>query len=384
MGIPRWATRLFPHIRLTDGQLERLESIRLDAGASEESMELHIQTHPECTKMLQRTLFSEMKSSDPTASDEMILMHLLYSRLLTARLQGVGLLGVNVRTLQNEANPPRDLLDAIHSAMTRRGIRTVDELADAIAADEASLPSVVPTSPRLEGAASRITDVLREQKTGSAFSPRASKDELGVVVEAVAALEHLAGRGAIRLNEEDKRLLARPCQSGGVSWLGGIRENSLGQLEFIDAIACNELPPNDVKRIGQIVAAAYLGFYDAAADGVALVAAGLVKERYGKSVRENYPEAGEAFVRFATTYWTLRTLIDRLAHSNAQCLALSLLVRIDDLLGELFFPHEGPFKVDSDRRAIDQRRFLRTFGPRVEVDDFLSGNPILGRDRRHP
>jgi hypothetical protein len=163
MGTPEWARRLFPHIQLTVDQLARLESIRLDAGADELSMELHIQTHPECTKMLQRKLFAEIKSSDPTLPDEMILMHLFYSRLLTARRQGLGLLGVNAKDLQDEANPPHDLLDAIHSVINRKGIRTVDELADAIVEDESTLLDIVPTSPSLEWAAARITAVLREK-----------------------------------------------------------------------------------------------------------------------------------------------------------------------------------------------------------------------------
>jgi len=93
---------------------------------------------------------------------EMILTHLFCSQLLTARRQGLGLLGVNAKDLQDDANPPHDLLDAIHIVFNRRGTRTVDELADAIVEDETTLPDIVPTSPSLVWAATRITAELRE------------------------------------------------------------------------------------------------------------------------------------------------------------------------------------------------------------------------------
>ncbi|MBA3834111.1 MAG: hypothetical protein H0X34_19920 [Chthoniobacterales bacterium] len=175
MTVPTWATGLFPHIELTKDQLSRLESIRLDAGVSDESMELHIQTHPECTKMLQRKLFWEIKDSNPSAPDEMILMHLFYSRLLTAKQQGFGLLGVSAKDVTDKANPPRSLLEAIHAVMIQRDMRTVDDFADAVVKDEESIPSIVPTSPSLEWVADRIAAVLQEKHPRSTVSHRVSE-----------------------------------------------------------------------------------------------------------------------------------------------------------------------------------------------------------------
>jgi len=205
-----------------------------------------------------------------------------------------------------------------------------------------------------------------------------------VVADAVAALELLALRGRIRFNEVDRKLLARSCQDGGIGWRGGIRQDSSGHLELIDAIDWKELLPDESLRLSQITAAAYLGFYDCAADGIALTAVESVGQRYGKSLKENYPEAGKAFLRFATTFWTLKVLIDRLELASAKRLALSLLLRIDDLVGDLFFSYDGPFRVDPDRREKDQRRFLCAFGPRIDREDFLRCNPILVRDRKTP
>jgi hypothetical protein len=161
--VPRWARRLLPHIKLTDAQIARLEAIRIDAGVDDVSMERHVQTHPQCTKMLQRDLFAEIKKNNPTAPDGAILMKLFYSRLLTARRQGCGLLGVRADNLRDEDNPPRDLLGAIVVEMERRSIRTVDDLADAIVNDESKLRGNVPTSASLQKTAHQISAVLGDR-----------------------------------------------------------------------------------------------------------------------------------------------------------------------------------------------------------------------------
>ncbi len=134
--------------------------------------------------------------------------------------------------------------------------------------------------------------------------------------------------------------------------------------------------------MSHLFAAAYLGFYELAAAGTALTDESSVKDWFGASVRENYPEAGPAFLRFATTYWTLKVLIRQLRLENSHALVHAFLRRVDDLLGELFFPSEGPIKIDPARREADQRRFLAAFGPKIDIEDFIQRNPILIRDRR--
>lgn len=131
-----------------------------------------------------------------------------------------------------------------------------------------------------------------------------------------------------------------------------------------------------------MLASAHLGFYDAATDGVALTDIGSVKQWYGRTISENYPGAGVAFLNFATTYWTLKILLRQLELEDVSPLVRVLLGRMDSFLGDLFFPFEGPFIMDPAQREFDQRRFLNAFGPRINVADFLKHNPILIRDRK--
>jgi hypothetical protein len=202
------------------------------------------------------------------------------------------------------------------------------------------------------------------------------------LTDAIAAVEHLAWRGSVRADSDHRVLLARTVNLSGVAWHGGIRQDQDSHLTFIEALFCEDLTPDEARRGGELLAASYLGFYDAAAEGIALVDVGAVKEWYGETVEENYPEAGRAFLRFATSYWTLKVLMRRLEIEKSSALVRALLTRIDDLVGPLFFPYHGLLKADPAQREADQRRFLDAFGPKIDIADFLKRNPILIRDRR--
>ena len=201
------------------------------------------------------------------------------------------------------------------------------------------------------------------------------------IAHAIGAFGYLVHRGSSRLNDADQILLAAPIDEQ-VSWRGGIREDGSGKLIFIEAIDSNELNERDAARLGHLLGAAYVGFYALAAEGIALADVTKVMAWYGESVEANYPEAGPAFLRFATTYWTFKVLIRELDLHQSRSLIRALLVRIDELLGPLFFPYEGPITADPARREADQRRFLLAFGPSIALEDFVARNPILIRDRK--
>jgi hypothetical protein len=205
---------------------------------------------------------------------------------------------------------------------------------------------------------------------------------VAIIEEALAAFQFLAGRGGLFLDAADLQLLRREIPKVAVSWRGGIRNLPSGGVEFVEAINCSLLDETAAKRVGLMLASAYLGFYDAAADGVALTHVDSVKKWYGGTLSDNYPEAGAAFLKFSTTYWTFKVLLRQLDLENLSPLVGVLLVRMDSFLGELFFPFDGPFKIDPAQREVDQRRFLNAFGPRINIANFLNRNPILIRDKK--
>jgi hypothetical protein len=199
--------------------------------------------------------------------------------------------------------------------------------------------------------------------------------------EALGALDVLCCRGGIRLDDADRAILRRRIPSP-ITWLGGTRQSASGELSLAEQISCAALTVAESTRASQIFSAVYLGIYDAAADGVALTDVNEVARWYHASVRDNYPEAGRAFLRFATTYWTFKVILRRLDLEHRDMLLRSIFQRADELIAPLFFPQDGPLKIDPKQREDDQRRFLTTFGPRVDVKEFLLRNPILMRDRQ--
>lgn len=199
--------------------------------------------------------------------------------------------------------------------------------------------------------------------------------------EAVTAFEYLAGRGGRLCDTADHGILSLTIPPTAVRWRGGIRQDTTGHLTFLDALVTDGMSEADAQRAGILLASAYLGFYDVAADGLALTNVADIKDWYGAAIDENYPDAGEAFSRFATTYWTFKVLLGQIEMNAPVHFIGSLLTRIDELLGPLFFPFPGPMKTDPTQREADQRRFLQAFGPRIDIDDFLTRNPILIRDR---
>jgi len=169
--------------------------------------------------------------------------------------------------------------------------------------------------------------------------------------EVTRVAAELIERGGVRLTDEDIHLLGTPA---------------------------NALAARDEKRLEEMSMAVLKGFFDAAASGHALVPLSLIEKRFGRTLEENYPEAGEAFLRFARAYWSLKMVTDSQADTSW---AYQCLLQIERIIGPLFFPFPGPAVVDPARRESDQREILREFGAKIDIEDFISHNPILIRDR---
>lgn len=147
-------------------------------------------------------------------------------------------------------------------------------------------------------------------------------------------------------------------------------------------MASAKLNAHQQTTVGYVLAAAFSGFFDAAADGVALVPVERISEWVGASLKDNYPEAGPAFLKFATTYWTLKILMRRVELAGSGCMARHIITRIDSLIHPLYFPFDGPYQIPVEQRERDIAMSLRAFGKRIDATDFLKRNPILIRQRR--
>jgi hypothetical protein len=159
---PEWARDLLPHIRLTDSQIERLEIIRAAIGAGHGDFSLHIQSHVECGKMLQRQQYKLLESEVPGLEPPMYLALLVLQRLATARVTGGDLFDLRRRFPDSTPDDDETLLAAIFEIVIGKSIDGPERLAEVISDYEDSLPLNFPPHPSTAEARRQITFVLAE------------------------------------------------------------------------------------------------------------------------------------------------------------------------------------------------------------------------------
>ena len=151
-----------------------------------------------------------------------------------------------------------------------------------------------------------------------------------------------------------------------------------------DLIAFNKMPDEaeqHSKRLAEIYDAIFRGFFHCAAEGLTLVPERRVTERFGKSIQDNYPEAGEVFLQFAKTYWTLKVLVYELMEHDMEWIGAHLLGKLEQDIGPVFFPFPGAMRISPSKREKFQRELIEESGAHIEIDEFIKGNPILIRDK---
>jgi len=141
------------------------------------------------------------------------------------------------------------------------------------------------------------------------------------------------------------------------------------------------LDPRQKARLAEIVHAALNGFFHAAAKGYAFGDPDIIRQRFGRTLAANYPDAGPAFLRFAQTYWTLKLILDDRGFNAEQSLAHALLSEVEGNIGALFFPTPGPVTIEPAKREAAQREIVAASGAPINVEEFISQNPILLRDK---
>ena len=177
------------------------------------------------------------------------------------------------------------------------------------------------------------------------------------------------------LTEAERRLIGR------VAAAGGLVEAELN-WNILDSPAA--ALPDEHKNLWSIMNASLMsGLLRLAADGYEFVPASRIQERFGKTLRANYPEATPAFLRFATGYWTLKLWVGDHAQGDLESIPLGklTLVAAEDSVESLFFPTPGPVRIDPNERERAQRKIFHDYRIPIDVDEFMAGNPILMRDR---
>lgn len=169
------------------------------------------------------------------------------------------------------------------------------------------------------------------------------------------------------LSIEEKNLLLTPLED----------YNSLDE-------AIERLSPSQQDTFIKLYESTINGFFFCAADGYEFVSSSGIKERFGKTLEENYASAHTtpAFMRFATAYWTLKILTSMLHDITITKgrLYLNLLLQKLELdIASVFFPTSSQLtlSIPVAQREEQQRRLILESGAKFDIEEFISGNPIL-------
>ena len=119
-----------------------------------------------------------------------------------------------------------------------------------------------------------------------------------------------------------------------------------------------------------------------AAKGLVLVPENRVAEKFRRPIKDNYPEANEVFLNFAKTYWTLRVLTMDLMKNDEEWIGAHLLLKLEQDIGPVFFPFPGAVTIAPSIREKTQRELIQESGAKIDLEEFIRGNPILIRDRK--
>jgi hypothetical protein len=118
-------------------------------------------------------------------------------------------------------------------------------------------------------------------------------------------------------------------------------------------------------------------FYSKASRGETFGSIGRVKERFGRSLEENYGLSSGSFIDMAKTYWTYKLEVKDLFPQHSKCSLSQVLLQIENEIAGIFFPTPGPMQISVSQRREAQRQLLQEYASGMDIERFLSESPIL-------
>lgn len=170
-------------------------------------------------------------------------------------------------------------------------------------------------------------------------------------------IKKLAARGGLTLTQSDEEFLLKKDDEG-------IKQNK--------------------ERSTQLFFALLAGFVRCAIDGEVFESEDKIKQDFGCTLKENYPEANDLFLNFAKTYWTFKIALDNILSSSEQWAGMGFLSELEIKIASIFFPTLGPLQIPYQKREKAQRAILEEYGAKINIDEFIAGNPILIREKSRP
>jgi len=169
------------------------------------------------------------------------------------------------------------------------------------------------------------------------------------------------------------------------SWLLEIEEflKTKG-IKFTDKIKSHllsEFPENSTfeqkKITTEILEAVYFLFFFKASRGDTFGPLDKIEKRFGETLEENYGVFSGPFLNMAKTYWTYKIEIGDLYPTHRKLILSRILKEVEITVASVFFPTPGPYEIPVQERTKKQRELLKIFASEIDIDRFISENPIL-------
>jgi len=118
-------------------------------------------------------------------------------------------------------------------------------------------------------------------------------------------------------------------------------------------------------------------FFGKATRGEAFGPIERVQQKLGRSIEEAYGLSDGPFYNMAKTYWTFKLGVQDLVPDYTALLLTQVLLKVELDIASVFFPTPGLTRLPVRFRAWKQREMLQQYAPEIDVDRFLSENPVL-------
>lgn len=102
-----------------------------------------------------------------------------------------------------------------------------------------------------------------------------------------------------------------------------------------------------------------------------------IRERFGRSLEENYGLTEGPFMDLAKTYWTFKLEVQDLVKDDPYMGLSEILKDIEVSVASVFFPTPGPHTIPLEERVEKQREMLSTLAPKMDIERFFAESPLL-------
>jgi hypothetical protein len=109
---------------------------------------------------------------------------------------------------------------------------------------------------------------------------------------------------------------------------------------------------------------------------------GRVRQEFGRTLEENYGLSSGPFLALARAFWTFKIELNDLLPDESGLFLTQILMLIEEEVASVFFPTPGPAVIPVEKRREGQRLYLSEYAPTLDVQRFLSENPILKIEAR--